>query len=85
VEEKRVAVIAHSLLPESKPLGDLVDVLALSESQESMKAFDQFQRAAGIGLLETALELLAGERAELYGKGHERYLLQIAIRKHVFR
>jgi hypothetical protein len=32
VDEKRVAGIAHGLLPEIKPLGDLVDVLTLRES-----------------------------------------------------
>ena len=46
-------------------------MIEASESQESMEAFDQLQRAAGRGLLEMAIELLAGERAQLYGKGHE--------------
>jgi hypothetical protein len=30
-----------------------------------MQAFDQFQRTAGIGLLETTIELLAGEGAQV--------------------
>jgi hypothetical protein len=30
-----------------------------------MNTFDQFQRPAGIGLLETTIELLAGEGAKV--------------------
>jgi hypothetical protein len=65
VAEKRVAVSAHGLLTARKPLGALVDGLAWRESQESMDAFAPWQRAAGRGLLATAREWLAGERAEL--------------------
>jgi hypothetical protein len=53
------------LLTERKHLSHATDALALSQGQEGMNAFDQFQRTAGIGLLETTIELLAGEGAEL--------------------
>jgi hypothetical protein len=64
VEEPRVAVSAPGRRTASKPLGDLVDVVAWRESEESREAFDPWQRAAGLGLLETAREWLAGARAE---------------------
>ena len=43
----------------------VADALALSQGQEGMEAFDQFQRTAGLGLLETTRELLAGEGAQV--------------------
>jgi hypothetical protein len=71
-----LAVIAPGLLTKRQHLSHFADTLPLSQGKEGMEAFDQFQRAAGVGLLKTAIELLAGERAELEGKGHERYLLR---------
>ncbi len=48
-------------------LKDRVVVQKANEGQQSMNAFDQFQGAAGIGLLEASIELFASERAELSG------------------
>jgi hypothetical protein len=58
--EELVSVIANRLLTQSQHLRDFTDALTLSPNQESMEAFDPFQRAAGVGLLETAIEVLAG-------------------------
>src|SRR5215468_6841255 len=65
LEEILIAVITHGLLTERKHLSHVADALALSQGQEGMDAFDQFQRTAGIGLLETTKELLAGEGAQV--------------------
>ena len=67
-----IAIIAHGLFTERKHFSHFTGLLALSQSQESIDALDQLERTAGEGLLETAIELLAGEGAELSGKGHER-------------
>jgi hypothetical protein len=64
-EEILIAVIAYGLLPKRQHLSHFADTLALSQGKEGMDAFHQFQRAAGVGLLKPAIELLAGERAEL--------------------
>src|SRR5262245_37110511 len=45
-------------------LSHIADALALRQGQEGMEAFDQLQRTAGIDLLETTRELLAGEGAQ---------------------
>src|SRR4029450_9830666 len=65
VAEKRVAGSASGWLTGREPLGALVDGVAWRESQQRMEAFSRWQRAAGRGLLATAREWLAGERAEL--------------------
>src|SRR5215475_2189864 len=71
-----IAVITHGLLTEREHLSHIADALALRQGQEGMEAFDQLQRTAGIDLLETTRELLAGEGAQASGKGHEGYLLR---------
>jgi hypothetical protein len=60
------------LLAQASHLGDFMHAHILGEGEQSMEAFDEPKRAAGIGLLETARELLACEGAEVEGKGHER-------------
>jgi hypothetical protein len=60
-----IAVITHGLLTEREHLCHVADTLALSQGQEGMEAFDQLQRTTGIGLLETTIELLAGEGAKV--------------------
>jgi hypothetical protein len=65
LEEILIAVITNGLLTEREHLSHVADALALSQGQEGMDAFDQFQRTAGIGLLKTTLELLAGEGAKV--------------------
>jgi len=60
-----IAVITHGLLTEREHLSHVADALALSQGQEGMETFDQFQRPAGRGLLETTIELLAGEGAKV--------------------
>jgi hypothetical protein len=65
LEEILIAVITHGLLTEREHLSHVADALALSQGQEGMDAFDQFHRAAGVGLLETTQELLAGEGAQV--------------------
>jgi hypothetical protein len=65
LEEELLSVVTNSLLTETQHVGYFADALTLSEGQQSLDAFDQFQGAAGIGFLEAAIELLAGERAEL--------------------
>src|SRR4029453_4067130 len=64
-EEILIAVITHGLLTEREHRSHGADALALRQGQEGMDAFDQFQRTAGIGLLETPIELLAGEGAKV--------------------
>src|SRR5262245_19399670 len=71
-----MAGITHGLLTEREHLSHIADALALRQDQEGMEAFDQLQRTAGIDLLETTRELLAGEGAQASGKGHEGYLLR---------
>ena len=39
--------------------GDFLDAPNLSQSEQGMDAFDQPERTAGVGLLKTAIELLA--------------------------
>jgi hypothetical protein len=56
-----IAVIAHGLLTQSEHLSHITHALPLSQSQEGMDTLDQFQRTAGVGLLETTIEVLAGE------------------------
>jgi len=53
------------LLTERQHLGDLTDAQVLSQGKQGMDAFDELQRAIGVGLLETAIELLAGERVQV--------------------
>jgi hypothetical protein len=53
------------VLTEREHLSHGADALALSQGQEGMDAFNQFQRTAGIGLLETTIELRAGEGAQV--------------------
>lgn len=65
LEEVLISVIANGLLTESQHVGDFAHALPLSQGQQSVDAFDQFQRAAGISLLEASIKLFAGERAEL--------------------
>ncbi len=77
LEEVLISVIANGLLTETQHGRYFADALPLSEGQQSMDAFDQFQGAVGIGLLEVSIELFAGKRAELLGRGHERYLLRM--------
>jgi hypothetical protein len=60
-----MAVITHGLRTESAHLSHVANALALSQGQEGMDALDQLQRTAGIGLLETTIELLAGEGAKV--------------------
>src|SRR5215468_9535159 len=57
----RMAVITPSLLTERKHLRSVADALALSPGKEDMEALAHVQRAAGVGLLETAREWLAAE------------------------
>jgi len=63
--ERLIAVITHGLLTEREHLSHVADALALRQGQEGMDAFDQLQRTAGLGLLETTIELLAGEGAQV--------------------
>jgi len=56
-----MAVITPSLLTERKHLRSVADALALSPGKEDMEALAHVQRAAGVGLLETAREWLAAE------------------------
>jgi hypothetical protein len=65
LEEILIAVITHGLLTEREHLSHGADALALSQGQEGMEALNQFQRTAGIGLLETTIELRAGEGAQV--------------------
>ena len=65
LKQELISVITNGLLTQRQHVSHFADALALSQGQQGMDAFDQFQRTAGIGLLETAIELLAGERAEL--------------------
>ena len=60
-----IAVIANSLLPKRQHISHVADTVTVRQTQEGMEALDQCQRTTGVGLLETALEVLAGERAEL--------------------
>ncbi len=59
-----MTVIANRLLTERQHLGDLTDAQVLSQGKQGMDAFAELQRAIGVGLLETAIELLAGERVQ---------------------
>lgn len=63
--ERRMAVITHGVRTESAHRSHVADALALSQGQESMETFDQFQSPPGLGLLETTIELLAGEGAQV--------------------
>ena len=65
LEEILIAVITNGLLTAREHLCHVADALALSEGYEGMEAFDQFQRIAGIGLLEATIALLAGEGAKV--------------------
>jgi hypothetical protein len=60
-----MAVIAHCVFTEGKHCSHFIDAVALRQSQESMDALAQLSRTAGVGLLETAIALRAGEGAEL--------------------
>jgi uncharacterized protein YacL len=64
-KKEGMTVIAHRLLTESQHLGDLTDAQVLSQGKQGMDALDELQRAIGVGLLETAIELLAGERVQV--------------------
>jgi hypothetical protein len=63
--ERLLAVITPGLLTARAPRRHVADALALSQGQEGMEAFHQLQSTAGIGLLETTIELLAGEGAQV--------------------
>ena len=63
LEEELVSVVANGLLTESQQFSYFADTLTLRQDQERMDTFDQFQGTAGIGFLEAAIELFAGERA----------------------
>jgi hypothetical protein len=60
-----MAGITHGVLTAREPRSHLADALALSQGQEGREAFDQLQRTAGRGLLETPREWLAGEGAQV--------------------
>src|SRR5262249_32103639 len=64
-QKEVITVIAHRLLTERQHLGDLTDAQVLSQGKQGMDAFDALQRAMGVGLLETAIELLVGERVQV--------------------
>ncbi len=64
LEQELISVITNGLLSERHHLGYFTNTLALSEGEEGVDAFNQFQRAAGVGSLETTIELFAGKRAE---------------------
>jgi hypothetical protein len=61
LEKVLIAIITNGLLTERKHCSHFADALALSQSQEGMDALDQFERASGVGLLKTTIEVLAGE------------------------
>ena len=63
--ELLLAVLTHGLLPAPEPLSHVADAVALRQGEEGREAFDQLQRTAGLGLLETPIALLAGEGAQV--------------------
>ena len=65
LEQELVSVITNCLFTESHHLSDFADALPLSQCQECVDTFDQFQGTAGVAFLETAIELFASKRAEL--------------------
>ena len=62
--QKEVAVIASRLCAQAQPSGDVLDAHSLGQSEQGVEAFDQPKRTAGVGLLKTALELLARKGTE---------------------
>ena len=65
LQQKEVAVIANGLFAQPQHGGDFLDAHVLGQSEQSVDAFDQPKRAAGVGLLKTAIELLAREGTEV--------------------
>ena len=65
LQQKEVAVIAHGLFAQAQHGGDFLDAHILGQSEQSVDAFDQPQGAAVVGLLKTAIELLARKGTEV--------------------
>jgi hypothetical protein len=56
-----VAVSAHGWFAQAQQSGAFLDAHVLGQSEQSVETLDQPERAAGVGLRKTALELLARE------------------------
>ena len=65
LEQELVSVVTNGLLTERQHVRDFSDALPLSQGQQGMDTFDQLQGTAGVGLLESTIELFAGKRAEV--------------------
>jgi hypothetical protein len=64
------------MLAQSQLRRDFADPGLRRKVKKGMEAFDPFERAAGIRCFEAAGKVLAGARAEVEGKRHERDLLR---------
>ena len=65
LEERLMAGITDGLLPAREHRSHVADALALRQAQEGLEALAQWQSTAGIALLQTTLEWLAGEGAQV--------------------
>jgi hypothetical protein len=61
---KRFTVIANGLFAQAQHGGDFLDAHVLGQSEQRVDTFNQPERTAGMGLLQTAIELLAREGTE---------------------